>query len=107
MTDNEAGSVGTSADQQHLPAWNPPTAARPVLLINPPGDRAFTAAAEALLDDGLRSLSSFQGALRRSFPDAMVRARDLSGEADEVWYVFRDGHWVNGRDGNPPVSDGG
>jgi len=32
--------------------------------------------------------------LRRSYPDAVVRPRDLSNEPYVVWYVYRDGHWV-------------
>ena len=32
--------------------------------------------------------------LRETFPHAVVRSRGLSGEAVEVWYVYRDGVWV-------------
>jgi len=97
MTYNVSGSAGGSADAQRLARGGPTTEARPVLAINPRHDQAFVAAAEALLDDGMRSLTRFQDVLRRRFPDAFVRARDLSGERGAVWYVFRDGHWVSGQ----------
>lgn len=102
MTDNESGSAGESAKEQRLAGGGPATRARPVLAINPPHDQAFVAAAEALLDEGMRSLTGFQDVLRRRFPDAFVRARDLSGERGAVWYVFRDGHWVNGQTDSEP-----
>lgn len=70
---------------------------RPVLVINPRDDTAFVAAAESQLDACNHSIARFQDGLRASFPDAFVRARDLSGESTVVWYLFRDGHWVNGR----------
>lgn len=97
MTENEFDSVGESATEQWLAGGGPATEARPVLAINPRHDLAFVAAAEAVLDDGMRSLTGFQDVLRRRFPSAFVRARDLSGERSAVWYVFRDGHWVNGQ----------
>lgn len=106
MTDNQSGNAGESANEQMLAAGGPAQQDRPVLAVNPPHDQAFVAAAEALLDDGLRSLTGFQDVLRRRFPDAFVRARDLSGERGAVWYVFRDGHWVNGQTDSEPVNDG-
>ncbi len=106
MTDNETDSVGESATDAWLAGGGPATGTRPVLAINPQHDHTFVAAAEALLDDGVCSLTGFQDALRGHFPDAFVRARDLSGELGTVWYVFRDGHWVNGRTDRGPGSDG-
>lgn len=106
MIDNQHGSAEASVRDQRLARGGPATEARPVLNVNPRHDQAFVAAAEALLDDGMRSLTGFQDVLRRRFPDAVVRERDLSGEVGEVWYVFRDGHWVNGQTDSEPGADG-
>src|SRR6188472_671102 len=38
------------------------------------------------------SAATFQARLRRLFPRAAVRARELSAEP-EVWYVYREGAW--------------
>ena len=61
--------------------------------VNPPDDAHFvelvdTSAAIAGAPDELEAL------LRQTFPHAVVRSRGLSGEAVEVWYVYRDGVWV-------------
>lgn len=106
MTDNEHGIAREPANEPRLAWGGPATESRPVLVTNPPLDQAFVAAAEAVLDDGMRSLAAFQDVLCRRFPDVFVRARDLSGERGAVWYVFRDGHWVNGRTASQPGVDG-
>ena len=31
------------------------------------------------------------------YPAVTVHRRELSGEPLEVWYVYRDGHWLSGR----------
>ena len=72
---------------------------RPSLVTNPAGDRDFIAAADAALREG-RSVGEFQQLLRRQYPRAVVRARDLSGERPIVWYVYREGRWV-ARDDRP------
>jgi hypothetical protein len=66
---------------------------RPVLVTNPAADRQFNAAAEKVLEEG-QSLEEFQAILRRQYPKALVRARQLSAERWVVWYVYRDGQWV-------------
>lgn len=68
---------------------------RPALVTNPAGDVAFRDHAEAMLQEG-QSVAELQEILRRDYPRAVVRARDLSGERPVVWYVYRDGHWVAG-----------
>jgi hypothetical protein len=35
--------------------------------------------------------------LRKTHPEATVRARDLTGEHPEIWYVYRDGSWFASR----------
>lgn len=70
----------------------------PSLVTNPADDARFTAAADGALHEG-QSLAEFQQLLRRAYPRAVVRARDLAGERSLVWYVYREGHWVAGDDG--------
>jgi hypothetical protein len=41
-----------------------------------------------------RSPAALEAQLRRTYADAVVRRRDVSGEIAEVWYCYRDGHWV-------------
>jgi hypothetical protein len=70
---------------------------RPTLVTNPSNDVAFRAAAEAALQEG-QSVAELREILRRDYPRVVVRARDLAGERAVVWYVYRDGHWVEGVD---------
>jgi hypothetical protein len=72
-------------------------AKRPALITNPVDDVAFRDHAEAALREG-QSPAELQDVLRRSYPRAVVRPRDLAGERSIVWYVYRDGHWVAGHD---------
>jgi hypothetical protein len=66
---------------------------RPTLVTNPADDVPFHDAAEAALQEG-QSVTDLETILRRAYPQAVVRARDLAGERPLVWYVYRDGHWV-------------
>jgi hypothetical protein len=66
---------------------------RPTLVTNPADDAAFRDDAEAALRED-QSVAELQELLRRDYPRAVVRARDLAGERPVVWYVYRDGHWV-------------
>ena len=70
---------------------------RPILVLNPRHDLAFVQAAEALVEGGTGSPGELEAALRRDFPRVVVRPRDLSDERLVMWYVYREGHWVNGR----------
>lgn len=67
---------------------------RPVLIVNPATDEAFSAHAEYELDVDGHDPKAFQARLRRRYPQAVVRARELSGESTVIWYVYRDGHWT-------------
>ncbi len=71
---------------------------RPTLAINPADDRTFVAwamRAVAAWEAGSgRTPARLEVALRRHFPAAVVRRRDLAGEVGEMWYVYRDGAWV-------------
>jgi hypothetical protein len=66
----------------------------PVLVVNPPDDLEFRALATRLVGDGARAPATLQGRLREHHPYAIVRPRDLAGEPNSVWYVYRDGRWV-------------
>ena len=67
---------------------------RPTLVLNPPDDDAFTSLAVGLVDNGQRNPARFQADLRVNYPAAIVRRRELAGESIDIWYVYRDGHWV-------------
>lgn len=67
---------------------------RPMLIGSPSDDAAFRAIAEQFVADGADTPSGLQEALRRIYPKAVVRARDLSSERIVVWYVYRDGRWT-------------
>lgn len=66
----------------------------PTLLINPPDDRAFAEAAEALVRRDGATVVALERALRVRYPKARVHARNVSGEHDVTWYVYREGRWV-------------
>ncbi len=66
---------------------------RPLLMLNPAGDADFGRVALAL-ERTVATPRELQARLRDVYPDALVRARDLSGERLRVWYVYREGHWV-------------
>lgn len=66
---------------------------RPHLFVNPASDATFVARVEALVATGISDPDRLAEALRASYPEAVVRQREISGESD-TWYVYRDGHWV-------------
>jgi hypothetical protein len=66
----------------------------PTLVVNPADDRVFAAFAQLVVDHGTSSITDFQRRLRSVYPSATVHARELAGEPLQVWYVYRDGHWV-------------
>ena len=43
---------------------------------------------------GSSSRHKLQDCLRQRWPLALVRPRELAGEQAQIWYVYRDGHWV-------------
>jgi hypothetical protein len=65
----------------------------PRLILNPADDADFVAAVRNLVagHPGWRSLEAH---LRTRYPEATVRTSELSGQAGERWYVYRDGHWA-------------
>jgi hypothetical protein len=83
------------------PAWQeaevlahaPAEPSIPILVVNPGDDDEFRHVAEELVAF-LDTPIELQTALRRTYPEAVVRPRGLEGEAVPTWYVFRDGHWT-------------
>ena len=67
---------------------------RPTLVLNPPDDEDFRSAAGTAIENGSVRPSLLQDHLRRRWPCALVRPRELAGEQAQIWYVYRDGHWV-------------
>ena len=66
----------------------------PVLLVvNPDDDRDFAAAASEAAA-GTQDPTTMEIQLRVRYPAAVVRPRQLSGEARPVYYVYRDGRWI-------------
>ncbi|HEY7600470.1 MAG TPA: hypothetical protein VH741_11130 [Candidatus Limnocylindrales bacterium] len=65
-------------------------------VINPRSDRDFVARVEAAGQTAVDA-RALQLALRADYPKAVVRPRQLEGERDEVWYVYREGTWVPSR----------
>jgi hypothetical protein len=66
----------------------------PTLVLNPADDMEFRTIAESLVAAGIARADALQEGLRRHFPYALVRPRELAGERAQIWYVYRDGHWV-------------
>lgn len=65
-------------------------------VINPRNDDEFAA---LVREAGATSASAqaLQGVLRQNYPRAVVRPRQLEGERDEIWYVYREGAWIPSR----------
>ena len=67
---------------------------RPTLILNPADDEGFSAAAHAIMDEGVANEGELERRLRLHYPLATVHARELAAEPILMWYVYRDGHWV-------------
>lgn len=61
--------------------------------VNPRDDIEFVALVDGLALTVERP-QDLELALRQTHPRAIVRARGLSGDSVEVWYVYRDGSWT-------------
>lgn len=44
------------------------------------------------------SPAELEATLRTRYLEAVVRQRGLAGESVEVWYAYRDGHWIRSED---------
>ena len=66
----------------------------PILIVNPPDDRAFVDAVRLAYRSGARTPEALRRALQEAYPDIVVRPRDLAEELFAAWYVYRDGRWT-------------
>jgi hypothetical protein len=66
----------------------------PTLVLNPADDEEFRSAANHLVESGFVEPTVLQDRLRARWPGAIVRQRELAGERFQMWYVYRDGHWI-------------
>jgi len=67
---------------------------RPVIIANPPGDREFRHMIDSARVSGRWRPQDLEKMLRTRYANAVVRPRELEAERIEVWYVYRDGHWI-------------
>jgi len=77
--------------------FGPEQSMEPILMVNPANDRVFAAFADTLIDHGVLSITEFERRLQTAYPRAAAHARDLAAEPILVWYVYREGNWVNAR----------
>ena len=73
---------------------------RPTLVTNPADDDDFAAFAARFVDDGVDGVAELEHRLRSVYPKAAVHARLLSGEPRLIWYVYREGRWIDARGGS-------
>lgn len=79
---------------------------KPTLIVNPIGDQVFAEFAAALVEHGALSTTDLERRLRTVYPSATVHRRELVGEAVLIWYVYRDGRWVDPRAPSPADKGG-
>ena len=73
------------------------SATRPILVVNPSDDEVFGVFARALVNHGAATTDELERRLRPLYARAVVHARELSSEPFVIWYVYRDGQWINAR----------
>ena len=65
------------------------------LIIVPHSDTDFGATADACLTDGAGDPDALATCLREAYPRVVVHdGVEVSGAS--LWYVYREGHWVDG-----------
>ena len=79
---------------------------RPILILNPQTDPAFTLDTTSAVDE-IDTPRELADTLRARYPDVVVRPRTVSGASVAVWYVYRDGHWVDPKGERSDVRDRG
>src|SRR5207247_11201215 len=58
-----------------------------------------------LVDHGVSSMDELDHRLHTLYPTAAVHARELTGEANLIWYLYREGRWVPSGSGAQGVGD--
>ena len=71
-----------------------------VLVVNPHDDATFVASVEALADR--LGPDAMQAELRRDYPHAVVRAREITDSFGDIWYIYREGRWTPPRNAARP-----
>lgn len=66
----------------------------PIVVVNPASDVSFREMVDRFVATGGRRPGDLEAVLRTRYPAAVVRPRELAGERFDVWYVYRDGHWI-------------
>jgi hypothetical protein len=75
--------------------WDERQLVSPILVVNPAEDDVFGAFAQVIVDDGVANIGELERRLRPMYSKAVVHARELSSEPLVIWYVYRDGHWID------------
>jgi hypothetical protein len=65
----------------------------PILVVNPRSDEAFVALV-VKVQKGVLTAADLEREIRNAYPRASVRERDLAGESQATWYVYREGRWI-------------
>ena len=68
---------------------------RPTLVVNPADDGIFAAFSQNIVDHGALTIDELERGLRSVYPRAAVHERLLAAEPILIWYVYRDGRWVD------------
>jgi hypothetical protein len=79
-------------------SWSRPGRTHPLIVANPTSDDAFRERIDRHLATGVARPSDLEALLRVHHPQAVVRRRELTDEEIEIWYVYRDGHWIGGKE---------
>jgi hypothetical protein len=69
-------------------------APKPTIVRNPADDPDFERAVDDVIAGGVVDPHDAQQRLREVYPRVVVRRRELEAEHVEVWYIYREGHWV-------------
>ena len=70
------------------------------IVRNPANDREFERLVDEIVESGVGDPEVAQERLRERYPQAVVRPRELAGELSGVWYVYREGHWIQATRGD-------
>jgi hypothetical protein len=84
-------SSSPEEDQSRAPSTPRP---RPIVVVNPATDARFREMVDRFVANGGNNPEDLEAVLRTRYPAAVVRPRELAGERFDVWYVYRDGHWI-------------
>jgi hypothetical protein len=74
---------------------------KPTLVVNPADDGLFASFAQIIVDDGTLTIGEFESRLQSVYPRAAVHARLLAAEPVLIWYVYREGRWVDRQPDSP------